>query len=176
MSKSLAKIAPLAESLLDEAVRVHKIPTWPYEASYDRIVVYSVPEEKASRETFSPGSTLIRPAQSQKREALETPRGVIVSAGLGARDVLRSHGIGLGHMVWVARLSPWRHEVDRDADGKTIEFLFLRVGDIVGSETLLRLLKEGRVLVAIDNETGVHRYHFHDGGDMPRFDPPSYVG
>ncbi len=177
MGKPSAKLSSvrLVESLLEEAVRLHAIPQWPYEASYDRVIVFSVPEDKASRETFSATSTLYRPDTHISREGQETPRGILVSAGLGARDVLRSHAMGLGHMVWVARLSPWRHEVDRDVNGKVISFLFLRVGDIVGSEHVLQWTREGKVSVEVDG-TGQHRYRHKDGATVPRFDPPSYVG
>lgn len=151
----------------------YNIPPWPYEAVYDRVIVFSVPEDKATRATYVPGGLIAKPQTRTAKEEGESPRGVIVSAGLGARDVLRSHGMGLGHVVWVARLSPWRHEVDRDKDGKPIEFLFLRVGDVVGSETLLQYIKDGSATVECATDGG-HRYVL-SGAAIPRFDPPSYV-
>lgn len=164
----------MSKSLLDEAIKEHKIPKWPYEAGFDRIIVFQIPEDKAARETFSPGGLIVKTEQRNAAEEAETPRGVLCSAGLGARDVLRSHGIGLGHMLWVARHSPWRHEVDRDADGKVIQFLFLRVGDIVGSETLKAQITKGDVSIEVQPD-GKHVYQFKNEGARPRFDPPSYV-
>lgn len=168
----------MANPLLDAAIKEHSIPKWPYEAAYDRIIVYSLPEAKAARETYVPNGKILMTAQAKSYEENVTPRGVIVSAGLGARDVLKSHAIGLGHVVWVARLSPWRHQVDRTSDGHDIEFLFLRVGDVVGSETLLRQINRGLVTVDCDAQ-GAHHYVplGGDGDDeaVPRFDPPSYV-
>lgn len=158
---------------LVRSIEEYTIPAWPYEAVYDRIIVFSVPEAKAARETYVPGGLIAKPASRTAKEEGETPRGVIVSAGLAARDVLRSHGMGLGHVVWVARLSPWRHEVDRDAEGKPIEFLFMRVGDVVGSETLLQHIKYGRANVECTADGG-HRYVLM-GDAVPRFDPPSYI-
>lgn len=160
-------------TVLGRAMEKYAIPAWPYEAVYDRIIVFSVPEDKAKRGTFIPGGIIQKVETRTAKEEGESPRGVIVSAGLGARDVLRSHGMGLGHVVWVARLSPWRHEVDRDKDGKPIEFLFLRVGDVVGSETLLQYTKDGRATVECTADGG-HRYVLL-GDAIPRFDPPSYV-
>jgi len=162
----------MANPLLDAAIKEFKIPKWPYEAAYDRIVVFSIPEDKAARETFVAGGTIVKPETVRDREENETPRGVIVSAGLGARDVLRSHGMGLGHVVWVARLSPWRHVVERTADGE-VTFLFLRAGDIVGSETLQKFVKAGKAKVTTDAE-GRHVYEY-EGDTAPRFDPPDYV-
>lgn len=161
-------------SALDQAIEKYSIPSWPYEAAYDRVIVFSVPEDKAARETYVEGGLIAKPIARTKKEEGESPRGVLVAAGLGARDVLRSHGMDLGHVVWVARLAPWRHEVDRDKNGRPIEFLFLRVGDIVGSETLQQYVRQGRVAVELGSD-GAHRYRYDDAGVIPRFDPPSYV-
>lgn len=160
--------------MLDAAIREHRIPPCPYEAVYDRIVVFSVPEDKASRDTFTAGGLIAKPTATKDKEEAESPRGILVSAGLGARDVLISHGIGLGHMLWVARLAPWRHVVDRTEKG-AVEFLFMRVGDIVGSETLLGFIKSGAVTVETGAD-GQHTYRYVDGSLGPRFDPPSYIG
>lgn len=175
-SKTSAAIAIDTDrrSVLDAAIEQHQIPKWPYEAAYDRIVVYALPEAKATRSTFIEGGNIEMPASLRSRTAAETPRAVLVSAGLAARDVLRSHGMGLGHVLWVARLSPWRHVVDRTKDGRDIEFLFLRVGDIVGSETLLAWIAEGRIKTVVKD--GLHSFEYADEGVVPRFDPPSYVG
>ena len=171
MSERKKKPAP---GLLDLAIEEHSIPPWPYEPSFDRIVIFSVPEEKAKRKTFVPGGLVEMIETRQDFEQQETPRGILCAAGLGARDVLRSHGIDLGHMLWVARLSPWRHEVERTKEGKIISFLFMRVGDVVGSETLQAAIKAGRAHVATKPD-GTHSYKFDDESARPRFDPPSYV-
>lgn len=163
----------MAADLLNAAIKEHQIPRWPYEASFDRIVVFSVPEDKASRDTYVPDGVIVKPETVKDREENETPRGIIVSAGLGARDVLLSHGMGLGHMVWVARLSPWRHVVERRADGSEVTFLFLRAGDIVGSETLQDFIKRGLVKVTTAAD-GRHVFEYEDGA-APRFDPPDFV-
>lgn len=161
-------------TLLDQAVEKYHIPSWPYEAAYDRVIVFSLPEDKATRETYIRGGIITKPQTARDYDMSTTPRAVIVSAGLGARDVLRSHFMDLGHIVWVARLSPWRHQVDTSKDGKPIEFMFIRVGDIVGSETLQDYIKSGRVQVRVDKD-GIHCFANDDGGCIPRFDPPSYV-
>lgn len=168
----------MAADLLAEMMGRYKVPDCPYEASFDRIVVWQVAEEKATRDTYVEGGLIAKPETKKAAERNETPRGILVRAGLAARDYLRGHGIGLGHMVWVARLSPWRHEVDRTAAG-IVEFVFLRAGDVVGSETLLQYVRDGKVTVTVSTEgedKGQHRYQFIDGGVAPRFDPPSYVG
>lgn len=164
----------MSNPLLEEAIARYGIPRCPYEASFDRVVVYSVPEEKAQRDTFVEGGIITKPQAFQEYEKQSTPRGVLVSAGLGARDVLRSHHMGLGHMVWVARLSPWRHVIDIDKDGREKTFLFLRVGDLVGSETLAGWVAAGKVKIQTERD-GTHHYVSEHDELLPRFDPPSYV-
>lgn len=161
-------------SLLDAAIEEYGIPPWPYEAAFDRVIVYSLPEAKATRDTFIEGGIIYKVEAKKEDDKRQSPRAVLVSAGLGAMDVLRSHFMGLGHVLWVARLSPWRHEVEMGKDGKPVSFMFLRVGDIVGSETLQAWIRAGRVRVTVDQQ-GVHHYEAEDGALVPRFDPPSYV-
>ena len=160
-------------SLLEERIKEYKIPDWPYSAAFDRVTVFILPEAKATRETFVPGGKILMTDERKAATKLESPRAVVVSAGLSARDYLASHGMGLGHIVWIARLSPWRHQVEKDEAGKDIEFFFLRAGDLCGSEDTKRWEAEGRVRVTVDAE-GKHHYVFDDD-IRPRFDPPSYV-
>jgi hypothetical protein len=158
-------------SLLSEAVEKYGIPPWPYEAAFDRVVVFSVPEVSAARDTYIDGGLIAKPESRRSYDQDVSPRGIIVSAGLVARDELRAHGMDLGHMVWVARLSPWRHQVDRDSNGKAIEFLFLRTADIVGSETLLAQLGAGTA----SYEKVQHILVNGVEAPVPRADPPSFV-
>lgn len=164
---------------LARAVEKYAIPPWPYEACFDRIVVFSVPEDAAARDTYVAGGSIVKPETRRDADERATPRGVIVSAGLAARDVLYHAGMDLGDMVWVARLSPWRHQVDRDKNGKPIEFLFLRVGDIVGSESLLEAVKDERIVAGrAPTPGGALQFQWTklgEGGPSYRVDPPSYV-
>lgn len=164
----------MGNPLLEEAIKRYGIPRCPYEPAFDRVVVYSVPEERAERDTFIEGGKLFKPETRKDYERNSTPRGVLVAAGLGARDVLRSHGMGLGHVVWVARFSPWRHVVDVNDKAREEEFLFLRVGDIVGSETLAGWATSGQVKIQVQPD-GTHHYVTEFDQLLPRFDPPSYV-
>lgn len=155
-------------SLLSERIKKHKIPACPYEPVFDRIVVYALPEEAAERETFTKGGLIVKTQQTKKRQKDSTARGVLVAAGLTAMDQLRGHGIELGHYVWVARLSPWAHTIDIEEEGE-VQMLFLRAGNVVGSEDLLAQRKAGGVIVSRDKD-GRHLFTF-EGTEAPRFDP-----
>jgi hypothetical protein len=159
-------------TLLSEQIRKYKLPMWPYQPAYDRIVVYMLPEDMATRDTYAKGGVVVKPDAVKSQQKTVTPRGIIVAAGLGAMDHLRSNCIDLGHIVWVARFSPWRHVVERTTEGD-IEFMFLRSGDIVGSETLLDLIREGKV-DAVVGEDGRHQYKTEEQV-VPRFDPPGFA-
>lgn len=164
----------MGNPMLEARIKEFDIPRWPYAACFDRVIVWTLPEAKAKRDTYIPGGHIHMPERVKQAIEDESPRGVLVSAGLTGRDYLASHGMGLGHVVWVARLSPWRHEVERDSQGRDIRFLFLRAGDLCGSEDTLKWEAEGRIQVVTDAE-GKHHYVF-DGETRPRFDPPSFVG
>jgi len=159
-------------SLLDERLKAFNVPAYPYQPAYDRIIVYMLPEEMATRDTFAKDGVIVKPETTKSREKNQTPRAIVVAAGLGAMDHLRSQGIDLGHIVWVARLSPWRHVVDR-TEGGDVEFMFLRSGDIVGSEDVLRLMGEGKISIKVGDD-GRHQYVVDDSV-VPRFDPPDFV-
>lgn len=159
-------------SLLERRIEEWNLPRSPYQPAFDRIVVVPVPEDKSVRETFLKAGTIIMPGRKREVEANETARGVVVAAGLGALDVLRSHGMDVGHLVWVARLSPWRHVVERnEKTGGDIEMLFMRVGDIVGSEDTLEAVTAGAFNIIYDTKQEKHVYD----GAGPRVDPPDYV-
>lgn len=163
----------MGNALLEARIKEFGIPDWPYEACFDRVIVWSLPEAKATRDTYVPGGKILMTDERKAATKNESPRAVIVSAGLAARDYLKSHGMGLGHIIWVARLSPWRHQTEVSEKGKDVDFMFLRAGDCCGSEDTKRWMAEGRVQVTVDSE-GHHHYVFDDEV-APRFDPPSYV-
>jgi hypothetical protein len=159
-------------TLLERRIRDLSIPKWPAQPVFDRILVYKIPEDAASRETFIPGGKLLKPDTIKDKEKRHSPRGILCAAGLTAMDHLRSHGIGLGHIVWLARFSEWRHVVDRNEHGD-IEFWFLRSGDIVHSEDLLVNMEKRKVSVAVGKD-GKHHLSMDDS-EIPRFDPPTYA-
>jgi hypothetical protein len=156
-------------SLLTKRMREMDLPKCPYQPAFDRCAVVMVPEDMATRETYARGGVIVKPEAKRSDEQKISARGVIVGAGLSALDVMKSHGIELGHIVWVARLSPWRHVIERTEKGD-VEMLFMRVGDIVGSEDTLAAVEDGSLEVVV-NDQDQHVYR----GAEKRHDPPDYV-
>jgi hypothetical protein len=163
------------ESLLDQRRREYNIPMWPGQAMYGRIIVYRIPDKAAERETFNEGGSIVMPEEMAANKKWRAPRGVIVSAGLLAMDVLYGNGIGLGDMIWMASHTPWRFEVDSEVkNGKveSTEFFFMQAGDAVLAEDLFEKVKAGTVRV-VRGKDGKHHYEADDGA-IPRFDPPEH--
>lgn len=127
-------------------------------AAFDRVLVWQIAEEES--DTYN-GGLIVKTEIAKKRELVEAPRGVIVSAGLGALDVLRSNGIDLGHTVGFARLSPFRRPIGVFA-GTPLALIVLHVGDIVDSEDLGSQLRTREVRIVGKEIEGVTQHHFVD--------------
>lgn len=109
-------------------------------ATFNNVYVYQLP----FREVLAPGSSIIQmPDITQERYNRDGPRGIIVSAGAGALEVLRSNGIDIGHTVTFQRHAPWKVTLDTLL-GQEECLLSIKVGDIVGCEELCQELTEGR--------------------------------
>lgn len=159
------------ESLLDKRIREFNIPQWPGQAMYARIIVYRLPDKASKRTTFAEGGLIEKPDTIASDTKWRSPRGVIVSAGLQAMDILRGNGIGLGDIIWMASHTPWRFEVDRKVDGESVEFHFMQAGDVVISEDLIERMRNKTAQVEIRD--GRHQLVLEDAA-VPRFDPPNH--
>ncbi len=156
--------------LLSQRLKTIGVPPCPYQPAFDRICVYQYPEEMARRETFAEGGVVLKPENVRARDEKVSPRGLLVAAGIEAMDYLRSNCIALGHIVWTARFSPWAHVIERRETGD-VTMMFMRAGDIVGSEDVLRLIREGKVAIEVGPD-GKHVYKVLDEA-VPRFDLPN---
>lgn len=85
------------------------------------------------------------------------PSGIIVGAGLLALDQLRSHGIDLGHIVRLLRLSPFRMECCY-VGPQARSVLVMHAGDIKGSEDTMRMLRSGELILESVEEDGPQGY------------------
>lgn len=179
----LAELAPMKEAefrgrmappgglpgihpLLEERRFVYAIPDGAFriQAAFNVCLVWQV----GRFETDEIGETGLYMAKTtKKRIDEETPRGILVSAGLAALDCLRSNGIDIGHMVSMLRLAPWRMPCDM-VGGVEYSIMILRAGDITGSEDLSAALRHGKCAVVFDAQTGQHQFVDEQG---KRWDP-----
>lgn len=128
------------------------------QAVFDRVLVWQLPDEWYGSEKFE-GSSLYKPEATEARQQQDTPRGIVISAGMNAMDAMRSHGIpGPGAVVTFCVNSYYRLPLD----GIRKHHLgLLRVGDIVASQDTAELMDTGEIKVTIIK--GEHRIVDKDG-------------
>lgn len=158
--------------LLKDRIKEFHIPPAPGQALFDEVLIFQIPDEEKGAETFGKESKIIKPMTKKDADEKRCPRGVIVSAGLGAMDKLRDHGMQLGEMV---RFSPHvytRFELDHDAQGREQYMPFMTVGDIKVSEDVPGRLVSGELELVYDNRKREYRYR-RNGEETPEPDSMS---
>lgn len=129
------------------------------QAGFESVYIWQIPIY--SGETVTATSKIIKPQAMMDREKKESPRGIIVSAGLTALDALRSHGMDVGHIVTIIKLAPYRVYFGIGDTGKFDWLLDLRVGDIHGSLDTADLLRSGKLkLVSGWTKEGGFNHHY----------------
>lgn len=139
--------------LLDERRLHYGIPDGAFSGFclYDRIYVAQINDGDGKF-----GDTMLyMPQKSAEREAAQAPRGLIVAAGLLALDNLRSNGSDLGHIVHFVRASIWRRVVDV-VNGKEIDVIVLRDGDLTADEDVERMRRSGEMTIEWDEKQRRH--------------------
>ena len=105
---------------------------------FDRIGVYQ--PDDGIRTIGTTG--LVMPESVADKNRRTAPKGLLIGAGLQARDVLASNGVQLGHMVRFIRMAPFEVEGCTVA-GIEFRIIVLKVGDLISSIDLRRDLLEG---------------------------------
>jgi len=126
---------PLAQRAVATPLLLHRIEQFGLvlpkgRPVYDRIYVYPIGDKDQDEKIA--GSILYKPQMTKDRFAAS--RGVIVKAGIKALEHMWAHGIELGHIVLVARLSPWERKYE--GKGREHTVMVLRSSEIVSSEDL----------------------------------------
>lgn len=117
------------------------------QAVFDRVLLWQWPEPWYGGTKFH-GTDIDKPESTLARQGYDTPRGIIVSAGLNALDVLRSQGMDVGHVVHFCVNSLHRRPLD-DHDSKHLALL--RVGDIIDSEDLADAIDKSLCSIEVVN-------------------------
>lgn len=136
----------LLPPLLEERRWPHFIPDQAFDImpAVDTVHIWQIGRPRA---TFSDGGMIVMSEQGRDQQRNESPRGIIVTAGLLALDQLRSHGIDLGHIVYLLRMSPYRLPMDMIGHRESTGLLVLHAGDIKGSEDTMAMLRSGELQV-----------------------------
>jgi hypothetical protein len=117
---------------------------------YDRILIWQIPllADCIDDNDFigGAGGTLYKSDQTKEKETREAPRGVVVGAGLQALDVLRAHGMDLGHIVYFCKNTVYTIKVDY-IGGHDERVSLARMSDLVLSEDVALDMRSGAVKV-----------------------------
>lgn len=138
------------------------------QATYDRVLIHQLDEITSGGETFIPGGRIVKTERQQSASEKEAPRGIIVSAGLRALDILRSNGMDVGHRVLFQKMTPYGIEVAK-VRNKPRRLLILIAGDILASEDTASALWEKELHVIC--RKGQHQYEDKEGRTIVPLSP-----
>src|SRR5678815_523575 len=111
--------------------------------AFDRILMWPLADS-----TFGEGKAsehIFFADVGREQDAMTSPRGIVISAGLEALDVLRTNGMDVGHICWLMHLNPWWIQCEKTAEGHSHAARVCRVGDLLGSEDLELERRAGRI-------------------------------
>jgi len=145
-----------AKKRLAERLKDHKAPPLPYMPGFNNVLVLRLPSEPTKTVTAG-GIHIPQTAQEEEEPKSE---GILVQAGLMARDTLRAHGYLLGDKVQIGRFAGWEKEFRLDNAGTNkSKILQMKDQDILGSFDLHdRLWGDAPTMeIVFDIETSEHR-------------------
>ena len=139
---------------LQERIEKYKIPPIPYLPAFDRVLVWRLTsEEKTAGGLWIP---------DEHKEAKDI--GVLLAAGLRARDGLADHLIEVGDVCWFGRFAGTEKTVKREAGESTEgqKILTMRLEDINGSVDALERVKKYRIVRVADDACDHGGQHFYE--------------
>lgn len=122
------------------------IPDGAFETSqalFERVNIWPIALPSDVKDTFG-DTRIVKTAGTQKVEEQDTSRGVIISAGAKALDILNSNGVDIGQIIYFTRLAIYGITVDW-VGGKPKRIKMLNVGEVTDAEDVLFAMRAGRV-------------------------------
>lgn len=111
-------------------LKEYAVPPLPHQPIFNFVTVFRIPPLTKHGSIFVP-ENVQRPK----------PQGLLVAAGMKARDEFESNGVLLGDLIWFAKYAGWEEEIDRDPNNQSRELIFLEAKEIRGSEDLIERLE-----------------------------------
>ncbi len=142
---------------LRERIREHGAPPPPYAPIFDNVFVYRFPSNEDNTKTASG----LHIPDIAREEVEPKSHGLLLAAGLEARDHLRTHGVLVGDIIHLGRFAGWERLAESEKSGKgRKKLLQLRVQDVLGSEDLDERLNGRKPTMRIEyrlyDDTGMH--------------------
>lgn len=158
--------------LLDERRLQHLVPdkAFKLEPLYEWCFAYQLDRtDMEDGETWG-DSPILKTDTAKKLGRNESPRALLISAGLGALDTLASHGICLGDIVFTVRNAPWAIQIDRIG----VDTLYVRAfrdADIIAGEDLWGRLERGELVKKSKVNADGQRIHYYETKDGKPLNP-----
>lgn len=164
--------------LLEENRLKYGIPDGAFrsQALFDRIHVFPLDAFEGDAAEKTAGG-IYKPNVTKLKDKQEGHRGVLISVGLQAADVLMSHGVELGHVVITNKNVPFAN-VCEVILGVPMFYLVMRDADLASSETLRTQILEGekRVIECGDYDAYLHQIAVNEQGDWtPKKRKSAYI-
>lgn len=159
-------------AILEERRQQHLIPNGVFRIQplYDWCVLWQLDREDME-EGGKWGDTPIYKTQTARKMATnESPRAILVSAGLGALDTLSSHGICIGDVVFMVRNAPWAVQVDV-VGAERLYARICRDADLAVGEDLMKRLASGELRQASRVNQDGQRIHYYETKDGKPLNP-----
>jgi hypothetical protein len=162
---------------LEKARWKHAIPDemLQLQAAFSSVLIKQTAPLWMTEDMFGDGK-VVMPASSFEAQRSDTPRGVLVSAGLTALDKLRSHGMELGDVVFFVKHGPPIVRLARIAN-HDIYLFSLHVAEIRASEEAAQRLRSGEMSVVVhrteDNGVVREEHVYEQNGERRAPQDPS---
>lgn len=136
--------------LLDRRIKEHDISMPHFQMVYDNVAIHRINRDTVNKTAGG----LYTPSVAQEN------RGVLLSAGLKALDILFAAGIEIGHIVHWGQWVGTEKQL-RDSGAYKGEVLILKAHDITASEDLLSDINEGRIAIEREDNSEDPEYGEH---------------
>jgi hypothetical protein len=158
--------------ILEERRQRHLVPDGAFRIQplYDWCVLYQLAREDMEDGATWGDSPIVKTQNAQKVAQNESPRALLISAGLGALDTLSSHGICIGDIVFMVRNAPWAIQIDVIGT----ERLYARIcrdADLAAGEDLMKRLTSGELKQASKVNSDGQRIHYYETKDGKPLNP-----
>lgn len=131
--------------LLDEKKKAYSIPDIPYLPVGRTILVFRIPSEMKTE-----GGLFVPEEHAGPKNC-----GVLVAAGLAAREIMHDALIEIGDTIYFGRFEGDENKVDREAGGVSRKLLTLKIDGVHGSVEAIDRARQYEIKpVVIDEKTG----------------------
>lgn len=141
---------------LQKRRELYGIPDLPYQPFGENVIIFRLPNE-----TMTAGGLYI-PGTAEEPK----PQGVLIGAGLAARDKMADGDIEIGDVVYFAKYAGWEKHIKDDPGNKGKDIIQMKVQDILGSEDSIARLsgpnKTREIKRDNDPESESYGQHFYE--------------